>query len=83
LRTVAGKHDPDARIVPHMLTSSTDAVFYRSLGLSVYGFEPYRITWEDYNRCHGNDERFPIENLEFGLAFHRDFLVELCGKDSR
>lgn len=80
LRVVAGKHDPDARIVPHMLTSSTDAVFYRALGLVVYGFEPYHITWEDYNRCHGNDERFPVKNLEFGLAFERDFLVELCGK---
>lgn len=80
LRLTAEKHDPGARIVPHMLTSSTDAIFYRSLGLHVYGFEPYHITWEDYNRCHGNDERFPVKNLEFGLAFHRDFLVELCGK---
>jgi acetylornithine deacetylase/succinyl-diaminopimelate desuccinylase-like protein len=44
-----------------------------------YGFEPYRITQEEADRSHGNDERIPAASL--GEAVER--LTELIKELSR
>ena len=64
-------------MIPTMLTSSTDSAKFRPLGITAYGFEPFRLDDEELDRAHGDDERVSIENLGFALQFLYEVIVEL------
>lgn len=72
--TVAGIADalvPGTRLVPGMITASTDADYFRREGAEVYGFSmhaPY-TTPEGFRRMfHGPDERVDLASLDLSTA---------------
>jgi len=68
--------DPEARIVPYMLSGGTDAKHLARLGIRCFGFIPLRLPPElDFAALfHGVDERVPVEALEFGTRVLEHFL---------
>lgn len=68
--------DPDARVVPFMMSAGTDAKAWSKLGISCFGFAPLRLPPElDFSALfHGVDERVPVESLHFGCQVLDDFL---------
>jgi acetylornithine deacetylase/succinyl-diaminopimelate desuccinylase-like protein len=77
LRRVAARRDSGSLVFPTILQSSTDASFYRSLGIAAYGFESYRITQEEADRSHGNDERIPAASLGDAVERLTELIKEL------
>jgi acetylornithine deacetylase/succinyl-diaminopimelate desuccinylase-like protein len=69
--------DPDARIVPYMLSGGTDAKHFARLGIRCFGFIPLRLPPElDFAALfHGVDERVPVESLVFGTEVLEHFLL--------
>jgi acetylornithine deacetylase/succinyl-diaminopimelate desuccinylase-like protein len=69
--------DPEARIVPYMLSGGTDAKHFARLGIRCFGFIPLRLPPElDFAALfHGVDERVPIESLIFGTDVLEHFLT--------
>jgi acetylornithine deacetylase/succinyl-diaminopimelate desuccinylase-like protein len=69
--------DPEARIVPYMLSGGTDAKHFARLGIRCFGFIPLRLPPElDFAALfHGVDERVPVESLEFGTRVLTHFLL--------
>lgn len=69
-------HDPDARIVPYMLSGGTDAKAFAGLGIRCFGFAPLRLPPElDFAALfHGVDERVPVDALQFGVRVLEHFL---------
>lgn len=69
--------DPDARIVPYMLSGGTDAKHFARLGIRCFGFIPLRLPPElDFAALfHGVDERVPVESLMFGSQVLEHFLL--------
>lgn len=61
-------HDPDAVVLPYMLSGGTDNKSLDPLGITGYGFAPLRLPDDlDFPAMfHGVDERVPIDSLEFG-----------------
>jgi acetylornithine deacetylase/succinyl-diaminopimelate desuccinylase-like protein len=68
--------DPDARIVPYMLSGGTDAKHFARLGIRCFGFIPLRLPPElDFAALfHGVDERVPVASLKFGAEVLEHFL---------
>jgi len=68
--------DPEARIVPYMLSGGTDAKAFADLGIRCFGFVPLRLPPElDFAALfHGVDERVPVESLQFGARVLENFL---------
>ena len=68
--------DPDARVVPYMLSGGTDAKAFARLGIRCFGFIPLRLPPElDFTALfHGVDERVPVESLRFGTEVLANFL---------
>ena len=68
--------DPDARIVPYMLSGGTDAKSFARLGIRCFGFAPLRLPPDlDFSALfHGVDERVPVDALEFGAPVLEHFL---------
>jgi acetylornithine deacetylase/succinyl-diaminopimelate desuccinylase-like protein len=69
--------DPDARIVPYMLSGGTDAKAFARLGIRCFGFAPLRLPPDlDFAALfHGVDERVPVDALEFGTRVLEHFLT--------
>ncbi len=81
LERVVTKVYPDATLLPRLTAGGTDAVFFRNVGTTAYGFGLYspKITASEFAaRFHGNDERVDVESLglttQCWLSLCRDFL---------
>lgn len=61
--------DPDAIVVPYVLSGGTDNKALAKLGITGYGFSPLALPPDiDFMALfHGVDERVPIESLLFGV----------------
>ena len=62
--------DPAARPIPFLLPAVTDGRFFSRLGIQTYGFLPMRMPPEErfMELIHAEDERIPVDALEFGTA---------------
>lgn len=68
-------HDPQAKVLPYLLSGGTDNKALSRLGIKGYGFAPLKLPPDlDFpGMFHGVDERVPLEAIDFG---HR-VLVDL------
>ena len=71
-------HDPDAEVLPYLLSGGTDNKALSELGIVGYGFAPLRLgPGLDFPAMfHGVDERVPLDALAFGRAVLTDLLLE-------
>ena len=69
-------HDPEAKVLPYLLSGSTDNKALSRLGITGYGFVPLRLPADlDFpGMFHGVDERVPLEALDFGHRVLADLL---------
>jgi len=71
--TLAGvlrEHDASARPVPMLLPAATDGRFFARLGIQTYGFLPMPMPSELHfmRLIHAENERVPVDALEFGTS---------------
>ena len=75
-------HDPEALVVPAMMTGGTDAkhICPRRPETQVYGFMPHRQApgEEEMQLIHGHDERTSVENLMFATRVLYDVAYRFC-----
>lgn len=69
IREVIQQFDPEATVLPTILTGGTDAGNIVPLGIKVYGFEPvlFESDGDGTRRIHGHDERISTQSLQWGL----------------
>ena len=73
-------HGPEMRVIPTMSTGTSDASFFRSVGIPVYGVDGTFGISPDDERAHGLDERIPVRAM-YDDVLHWEMLVkELAGK---
>jgi acetylornithine deacetylase/succinyl-diaminopimelate desuccinylase-like protein len=68
--------DPAARPVPLLFPAVSDGRFFARLGIQTYGFLPMQLP-EDLRfmeLVHAEDERIPVDALEFGTSAIRQLL---------
>jgi acetylornithine deacetylase/succinyl-diaminopimelate desuccinylase-like protein len=70
------RHDPEARVLPYLLSGGTDNKALSTLGITGYGFAPLRLPADlDFpGMFHGVDERVPLDALDFGHRVLADLL---------
>jgi acetylornithine deacetylase/succinyl-diaminopimelate desuccinylase-like protein len=71
------REDPEAVVLPYMLSGGTDNKALSRLGITGYGFAPLRLPAElDFTGMfHGVDERVPVDSLKFGTRVLPDLLT--------
>ena len=75
IERAAHEREPSAFVTTPMETAATDRPTYRKLGITTYGFNPFRIPRAETQRgMHGNDERLSVENVGYGVHFYYDIL---------
>ncbi|GIV96961.1 MAG: peptidase M20 [Herpetosiphonaceae bacterium] len=67
IKDVIRQHDPEATVIPTLLTGATDAKHIARLGTRVYGFAPGLYDGPgEWNRIHGHDERVSVRSVQWG-----------------
>ena len=70
---------PDATVIPSLISGGTDAGLVP--GIKVYGFFPIlptgRVALYD-TLVHGHNERFHVDDLEYGTRFLYDLVIRTC-----
>jgi len=82
---VVERRQPDARVVPYMLTAFTDAKHLDRLGVITYGFSPLgnRPNEKISELIHGEDERVGLEAFRWGLEVLLEVVEKFCtGEDA-
>ncbi len=61
--------DPEAVVLPYMLSGGTDNKALAQLGITGYGFAPLQLPADlDFTGMfHGVDERVPVDSIKFGV----------------
>jgi acetylornithine deacetylase/succinyl-diaminopimelate desuccinylase-like protein len=72
-----GRHDPQAPVLPYLLSGGTDNKALSLLGITGYGFAPLQLPDDlDFpGMFHGVDERVPLDALLFGRRVLSDLLL--------
>jgi acetylornithine deacetylase/succinyl-diaminopimelate desuccinylase-like protein len=79
--TIANRHETGAPIAPLVSTGFTDSHYFMELGMQCFGFAPFKMTEQERQRLHGNDERISEENLKYGTRFMYELLQEISSSD--
>ena len=75
IEKAAHEREPGAFVTTPMETAATDRPTYRKLGITTYGFSPFKIPRTEIQRgMHGNDERLSVDNVGYGVRFYYDIL---------
>lgn len=75
IERAAHEREPGAFVTTPMETAATDRPTYRKVGITTYGFSPFKIPRPEIQRgMHGNDERLSVENVGYGVRFFYDIL---------
>jgi acetylornithine deacetylase/succinyl-diaminopimelate desuccinylase-like protein len=71
------RHDPDAQVLPYLLSGGTDNKALKKLDVTGYGFAPLKLPADlDFpGMFHGVDERVPLDALVFGRRVLGDLLL--------
>ncbi|QDZ13723.1 M20/M25/M40 family metallo-hydrolase [Humibacter ginsenosidimutans] len=69
-------HDPEAVVLPYLLSGGTDNKALKRLDITGYGFAPLKLPADvDFPAMfHGVDERVPLDSLVFGRTVLRHLL---------
>ena len=73
------KRFPDMTVVPTMSTGATDGVFFRGIGIPVYGVSGVWLKIPEDARAHGLDERIPVDSFHMNIDVWEDMIRELAG----
>jgi acetylornithine deacetylase/succinyl-diaminopimelate desuccinylase-like protein len=75
IERAAHEREPSAFVTTPMETAATDRPTYRKVGITTYGFNPFKVPRAETQRgMHGNDERLSVENVGYGVHFYYDIL---------
>jgi acetylornithine deacetylase/succinyl-diaminopimelate desuccinylase-like protein len=75
IEKAAHEREPSAFVTTPMETAATDRPTYRKVGITTYGFSPFKVPRVEIQRgMHGNDERLSIENVGYGVRYYYDIL---------
>jgi acetylornithine deacetylase/succinyl-diaminopimelate desuccinylase-like protein len=80
LERVAGRVLPGVPVATPVSAGASDRPYWAAAGPVAYGIDPYLVELEE-NRLsvHGNNERLSLENIEFGLKYYVEVILEMAG----
>ncbi len=80
IKRVMARHQPQATVLPYLVTGATDARHVTKLGTKVYGFCPMIVPIDELDTVHAHNERVSLDNLEFGTRVLYEVVSEFAAK---
>jgi acetylornithine deacetylase/succinyl-diaminopimelate desuccinylase-like protein len=85
IEAVIGEREPDAAVVPYLLTGFTDAKHLDALGIVTYGFSPmFNDPQERFAKlAHGHNERIGLDAFRWGVDALCETVERFCHQPDR
>lgn len=80
IRTVSGRYFNAAPVVPRLTSGYTESQLYRQLGITCYGFSPYRVTLDEGGTEHGDNERVRVDEVRRAPRVLYDVVMQVAGE---
>jgi acetylornithine deacetylase/succinyl-diaminopimelate desuccinylase-like protein len=81
LERAAARVLPGVPVATPMSAGATDRPYWAAAGPIPYGIDPYLVELEESRHSvHGNNERLSLENIEFGLRYYVDVILEMAAR---
>ena len=77
-KAVTKFYGPDMAVIPSMSTGTSDASFFRAVGIPVYGTDGSFGISPDDERAHGLDERIPVRAMYDDVLFWEELVRDLA-----
>lgn len=74
------QRQPGTLVTTQMLTAFTDSHYFRRMGITAYGFDPWVLPASESGRIHGNDERISPMTVEYGAHLTFDVLRGIAAR---
>ncbi len=76
------RYDPEAVVVPMLLTGATDGRFLGARGVIYYGYCPIRLPagLKFMQLIHGHDERIPVDAFREGVQVFAETVLDFCSR---
>jgi acetylornithine deacetylase/succinyl-diaminopimelate desuccinylase-like protein len=80
IRVASKRYFNAAPVVPRLTSGYTESQLYRQLGITCYGFSPYRVTADEGNTEHGDNERVRVEEVRRAPRVLYDVVMQVAGQ---
>ncbi|MFI5279522.1 MAG: M20/M25/M40 family metallo-hydrolase [Gemmatimonadales bacterium] len=80
ITSVMQQRYPGVLVTTPMLTAFTDSHYFRRIGITAYGFDPWVLPASETGRIHGNDERISPATVEYGAHLTFDVLRGIAAR---
>ena len=81
LERVAGRVLPGVPVANPVSAGASDRPYWAAAGPVAYGIDPYLVELEESRHSvHGNNERLSLENIEFGLKYYVEVILEMAAR---
>ena len=77
-KAVTKFYGPNMAVIPSMSTGTSDASFFRAVGIPVYGTDGAFGISPDDERAHGLDERIPVKAMYDDVLFWEELVRDLA-----
>ncbi|HUP65695.1 MAG TPA: M20/M25/M40 family metallo-hydrolase [Thermoanaerobaculia bacterium] len=74
ISAAAIESSPGSAITPFVTAGTSDSRFFRSKGITAYGFSPFKVNYMDGPRSHGIDERIKAKFFSEGVGLMREIV---------
>ena len=79
IKSVTRKVHGEIPIAPYLMVGGTDSCYYECVTDNIYCIGPFRLDTKDLSRIHGTNERMEIGQLEKGIRFFAEIILDYCG----
>ena len=82
LERVAARMLPGVPVATPVSAGASDRPYWAAAGPIPYGIDPYLVELsESRYSVHGNNEKISMENIEFGLRYYVEVILEIARRD--
>ena len=78
IKSVTRKVHGEIPVAPYLMVGGTDSCFFECVTDNIYCICPFKLETEDLARIHGTNERIEIKQIENGVRFFAEVILDYC-----
>jgi len=79
IKAVTRKIHGEIPIAPYLMVGGTDSCYFECVTDNIYCISPFRLDTKDLSRIHGTNERIELKQIENGIRFFAEIILDYCG----
>ena len=79
IKSVTRKVHGNIPVAPYLMVGGTDSCYFECVTDNIYCICPFKLETKDLSRIHGTNERIELAQIENGVRFFAEVVLDYCG----